>query len=114
MHPEGFGPEYVTVPRKPAAQTLHSVNTVLPVVAVVYPVGHEVQTAKPLENLPRGHMVHPAALAVPEPVTVPAYPAAQIVHADTDVLPEEDVVIPTGHGKQVEDPLAIYEPTGQG
>ena len=48
--------------------------------------------------------MHPAALLVPDPVTVPAYPGAQIVQAEMEILPVEDpvVVIPTGQEVQEE------------
>ena len=51
-------------------------------------------------------MVHPAALSVPGFVTVPAYPGAQIVQAETDVLPADDpvVVTPAGHAMQDDEP----------
>ena len=56
------------------------------------------------ETLPAGQMVHPEALIDPGFVIVPAYPGAQIVQAETDVLPADDpvVVTPVGHAIQDE------------
>ena len=50
--------------------------------------------------------MQPDALIVPAFVTVPAYPGAQIVHADTDILPvaEPEVRIPTGHDVHDDEP----------
>jgi hypothetical protein len=60
-------------------------------------------------------MVQPDALTVPGLMIVPAYPGAQIVHEDTDVLPvDESVVeIPRGHGVHVVAPADEYVPAGQ-
>ena len=53
----------------------------------------------------------PAAFIVPGFVTVPAYPGAQMVQEETDVLPVEEPVvkIPTGQVVHEVDP---YEPAG--
>ena len=48
----------------------------------------------------------PAAWTVPEFITLPAYPGAQIVHAETDVPPVDEpvVYIPVGQGLQEDEP----------
>ena len=64
---------------------------------VEIPIGQDVQDDEPAEEYdPAEQIIHPAALYVPEFVTNPAYPGAQIEHAETDELPNPDVVIPRG------------------
>ena len=80
----------------------------LPLAIVEIPEGHEVQIDAPAPAYePAAHEVHPAEFVVPEFVTVPAYPGAQMVQAATDVLPVADPVveIPTGQDVQMDDPL---------
>jgi hypothetical protein len=43
-------------------------------------------------------MVQPDALSVPGLMIVPAYPGAQIVHEETDILPVDNTVVPEGQG----------------
>ena len=63
------------------------------------------------EQLPAEHILQPDALEVPEFVTVPAYPGAQIVHAETDILPVADPVVQIPEGQRVQD-VDPYEPAG--
>ena len=54
----------------------------------------------------------PAALAVPELVTVPAKPGAQMVQAATEVLPAAKPVVemPRGQAVQLAAPAPAYKP----
>ena len=86
----------------------------LPLAIVEIPEGQEVQMDAPAEGYePAEQALHPDEFIVPEFVTVPAYPGAQMVHAETDVLPVADPVvdIPTGQDAQMDDPAIEYEPT---
>ena len=66
----------------------------LPLADVEIPEGQEVQLVEPTPAYaPAGQSEHPPALTVPGFVTVPAYPGAQMVHAETDVLPAEEPVV---------------------
>ena len=66
----------------------------LPLAIVEIPEGQEVQMDAPAPaNEPAAHALHPAEFTVPEFVTVPAYPGAQMVQAETDILPVADPVV---------------------
>jgi hypothetical protein len=52
---------------------------------------HVVEPAS--EKLPDGHDEHPDAIIVPGSVTEPAYPGAQIVHAETESLPVDELLV---------------------
>jgi hypothetical protein len=60
----------------------------------------------PSENVAGPHARQPAADAVPGLVTAPANPGAQVVQAETDVLPvaKPVVVIPAGQLEQLVEP----------
>ena len=67
---------------------------VLPLADVEMPTGQEVHVDAPTPAYaPAGQSEHPPALTVPGSVTVPAYPGAQMVHAETEVLPVEEPVV---------------------
>ena len=62
-------------------------------------------------------MAHPVALPVPTFLILPAYPGAQIVHAETESLPVDELLvqIPKGHDVQEDEPTEDEQvPTGQG
>ena len=86
----------------------------LPLAIVEIPEGQEVQMDAPAPAYePAAHALHPAEFTVPEFVTVPAYPGAQMEQAETDVLPVADPVveIPAGQDVQMDDPAFEYELT---
>ena len=73
----------------------------------VEPVGQEEHEEVPPKLYVFGaQTVQPDAVIVPAFVTVPEYPGAQIVHADTDALPiaEPEVKIPTGQDVHDDEP----------
>ena len=87
-------PGFVIAPAKPGAQTVHAATAVLPVASVETPVGQLVHEAAPAAAYwPAGQAAQPAALAEPPPETVPAKPGAQMVQAETDVLPSAEPVV---------------------
>ena len=59
--------------------------------------------------MPTAQVVQPAALTVPLPVTVPAVPGAQIVHAVTSALPAAEPVVKMFAGQAVQ-PAAATVP----
>ena len=105
---------------------LHAKTLVEPEVDVVVPPGQLVQPAEAIEAAydPAGHVeqldasarayepalqaVQPRAAVDPAFVTVPANPGAQIVHAETDVLPRSEpaVEMPVGQAVQLVAPSA--------
>jgi hypothetical protein len=137
VHPDALVvPGFVTVPAYPGAQIVQADIDVLPVANPVVdtPVGHEEQEVAPSEDmylpagqdeqnltpaeekLPAKQIIQPEALIVPGSLTVPAYPGAQIVQAETDVLPvaEPVVVTPVGQVEQEAAPEDEYRPTAHG
>ena len=61
------------MPRKPEAQIVHEETDTLPLVDVKIPGGQDAQLDAPaLAYDPAGQTVQPAALTVPEFITVPA------------------------------------------
>jgi hypothetical protein len=59
--------------------------------------------------VPTAQVVQPAAPTVPLPVTVPAVPGAQIVHAETLALPAAEPVVKMFAGQAVQ-PVALSKP----
>ena len=73
---------------------MHAATLKLPAATVEMPIGQAVQLAELAATYePTAHVVQPAAAAVPLPVTVPAEPGAQIVHAVTSELPAAEPVV---------------------
>jgi hypothetical protein len=91
----------------PAGHVPEQVEVVSPVVAPHVPPGQLVQVdALANAYLPRGQIVQPAALLVPDPVTDPAYPGAQIVQSETEILPVAEPVVEIPLGQDVhEEPV---------
>ena len=73
---------------------LQEESDTLPLDDVEIPEGQDVQLDAPAPAYePAGQIVQPAALTVPEFITIPAYPGAQIVHAETEGLPVDEPVV---------------------
>lgn len=75
------------------------------------PEGHEIQDVEPAADLyePAAHALHPVALVVPGFVIFPAYPGAQMVHAETDVLPGDEPVVNMPDGQEVQEVAPVIE-----
>ena len=87
-------PGLVTEPAKPGAQTAQAATEGLPGPVVEMPGGHEVQLAAfARENVPAAQATHPRALAVPGLSTAPTNPGAQMLQADTDVIPVAELAV---------------------
>ena len=82
-------------------------EVVNPVVSPHVPAGQLAQDdALAREYFPRPQIVQPAAPLVPDPVTDPAYPGAQIVQSETEILPVAEPVVEIPLGQDVhEEPV---------